>query len=283
MNKKTKDFKELTRVEARNLARERMLPEFRFVEVCGINVTVANMDVALVQTERLIASGGNHYSCFLESNLLSNCSRNKNLLKIFNEADFVFPDGISITTLAKINRVSQAHRISGPSFMLKAIEYGVGKGWRHFFYGGGEGVATDLKSILEVQFPGLEVVGTYCPPFRHLTIKEEAEVKEKIETAQPHFVWVGLGGPKQEIWMDAHLGKIDVPMMLGVGAAFDFLSGRRPWSPTVAHKCGFLWVFRMVTGGRRIFFRNIRAVTIVACMIILEFIKVRLLGRIVGR
>ena len=122
------------------------------------------------------------------------------------------------------------------------------------------------------RFPGIQIAGAYAPPFRPLTDAEEAEVKSRIETGKPHLLWIGLGGPKQEFWCAQHLGKFDVPVMLAVGAAFDFISGNRPWAPVWIRRIGMEWLYRAFTGGWRTFFRNLRCVSMVAIKLMTEYL-----------
>ena len=111
-------------------------------------------------------------------------------------------------------------------------------------------------------------MGCHSPPFRPLSEAEEAATKTLIATAKPDILWVGLGSPKQELWMAQHVGQIDVPVMLGVGAAFDFHSGVRAWAPAWVRRAGLEWAFRTFTGGWRVFRRNLGCVTILAwCLV----------------
>ncbi len=114
---------------------------------------------------------------------------------------------------------------------------------------------------LKQEIPGLQVVGIFSPPFRDLNQEEEAAVKNMIEESGANVLWVGLGAPKQEEWMFKHIQTIDIPLMLGVGAAFDFHSGRVKRAPKLFQKLGIEWFFRMLTGGKRVFFRNLKYVS----------------------
>ena len=104
-------------------------------------------------------------------------------------------------------------------------------GYRHYLYGGAPGVPKRLSDQLRERFPGIQISGTYSPPFRPLTPKEDAEAVHRINESRADIVWVGLSTPKQEYWMAAHLRRLDAPVMLGVGAAFDFLAGTRKRAP----------------------------------------------------
>jgi N-acetylglucosaminyldiphosphoundecaprenol N-acetyl-beta-D-mannosaminyltransferase len=137
-------------------------------------------------------------------------------------------------------------RYNGPIFMLDCSREGVAKGWRHFYYGGKEGVAELMANKLQAQFPGLQVVGTYCPPFRALSPEEDAQVVAMINATRPDFVWVGLGLLKQEAWVASHLGRVQAPWLVGVGAAFDYHSGAVPWAPAPMRALGLEWLFRLI-------------------------------------
>jgi len=143
--------------------------------------------------------------------------------------------------------------------MFEYCRHGLQKGRKHFFYGGAEGIAELLKAKLTEQFPNLIVAGTYCPPFRKLTDEEEEDVKRRIEESGAEMVWVGLGAPKQDIWMAEHVGKINVPLMVAVGAAFNYLTGLQSRAPLWVQKIGMEWLYRMLTQGRRVIFRNAKS------------------------
>lgn len=137
-------------------------------------------------------------------------------------------------------------RYNGPVFMLDCVEQGVERGWRHFYFGGKEGVAEQMVAAFEKRFPGSRSVGTFCPPFRPMTPEEDERLVEEINAARPDFVWVGLGLLKQEQWIAAHLGRIRCPWMVGVGAAFDYHSGAIPWAPAPLRAVGLEWLFRLI-------------------------------------
>lgn len=137
-------------------------------------------------------------------------------------------------------------RYNGPIFQLDCTREGARRGWRHFYFGGKEGVADAMASRLAEQFPNTTCVGTYCPPFRALTAEEDQAIVDMINAAKPDIVWVGLGLPKQEAWIAAHLGKIDAPWLVGVGGAFDYHSGAVPWAPRLLRRLGLEWLFRLI-------------------------------------
>jgi N-acetylglucosaminyldiphosphoundecaprenol N-acetyl-beta-D-mannosaminyltransferase len=234
------------------------------VDLGPVQVASATWAEALAHTEAQVREGGRHYFCFCEASLLSNVGGNADLARALHRADAVFPDGVALMLLARLRGKTLPERIPGPSFLLAACRHGVAHGWRHFFYGGAPGVAEALAARLREDFPGIAIAGTYSPPFRPLTEPEEKDIKHRIESSGAHLLWVCLGSPKQELWVAAQLGKIQVPLMLAVGAAFDFHSGHRPWAPAWVRSIGMEWAFRTLTGGRRTFLRNLRCVSVVA-------------------
>lgn len=204
------------------------------------------------------------FAVFFEANLLARTLKENEVRECLEKADWIFPDGVAISKLAEFSCGHPVERVSGPTFFLKACEYGQDLKWKHFFYGGTpESLEALQKNLLE-KFPGLQIAGSYAPPFRPLTEEENNAVVKQINESGADFLWVGLGGPKQEFWIQEHIGKLSVPVMLGVGAAFDFHSGSRPWAPPVFRKFGLEWLWRMFSGGRHTFFRNIHCVSVVA-------------------
>lgn len=137
-------------------------------------------------------------------------------------------------------------RFNGPILQLQCSRIGLEKGWKHFFYGGKPGVAKEMARRLSEQFPGLQICGIYEPPFRELTPEEDDEVVARINASGADIVWVGLGLLKQERWIASHLGKINVPWMVGVGAAFDYHAGAVPWAPALIRALYLEWLFRLI-------------------------------------
>jgi len=172
-------------------------------------------------------------------------------------ADITLPDGVGIIVAAHLLRYAHNGRVTGPTLMLKLCDWGRRKSYRHFFYGGTEGIAEQLAEKLSLMYPGLEIAGTYCPPFRPLSAEEDCAIIEQINSTCPDLVWVGLGAPKQEKWMADHLGKIEATAMIGVGAAFDFHSGNANWAPAWIRGFGLEWAYRLIREPKRMWRRNI--------------------------
>ena len=142
-----------------------------------------------------------------------------------------------------------------PDLLLAACERSLTTGWKHYFFGGGPGVAELLAARLTEKFSGLVVAGFDTPPFRPLTPQEDQIAVERINRSGADIVWVGLSTPKQEFWMAEHLGKVKAPVMIGVGAAFDFHAGLKKQAPCWMQRSGLEWFFRLATEPRRLWKR----------------------------
>jgi exopolysaccharide biosynthesis WecB/TagA/CpsF family protein len=196
---------------------------------------------------RSVAAADMH--CIVEA------QRDPSYKSILNATDLVVPDGMPLVWLGRRKGHILRRRVYGPDLLVAFCEEGAGLGYRHFFYGGEPGVAERLAESLKIRFPGLNVVGTCSPPFRPLSADEDAEMVEMINRAAPDVLWVGLGAPKQERWMHEHKDQVRVPVLVGVGAAFDLLSGRRRQAPRWMREHGFEWLFRLLQEPRRLWRR----------------------------
>ncbi|MCA9249236.1 MAG: WecB/TagA/CpsF family glycosyltransferase [Planctomycetales bacterium] len=169
----------------------------------------------------------------------------------------MLPDGAGVILAARILGYRDSGRVAGPTLMLELCDRGREFGWRHFFYGGADGVADELAMRLKAKFPGLEVAGTCCPPFRVLTPEEQSDNISRIDSTRPNIVWVGLGAPKQDIWMADNYRRLNGATLIGVGAAFDFHAGRVRWAPTWIRRMGCEWAYRFYQEPRRMWRRNL--------------------------
>jgi N-acetylglucosaminyldiphosphoundecaprenol N-acetyl-beta-D-mannosaminyltransferase len=165
--------------------------------------------------------------------------------KHIRDADFSLCDGVGVV-VAGWTWGHRIERFTGPNLQLMASDFGRARGWRHFYYGGKEGVPEEMARRLSERYPGLVVCGSYSPPFRELSAEEQEHVIAMINEARPDIVWVGLGLGKQERWIQRHLNRVQAPWMIGVGAAFDYHSGAVPWAPPIARAIGAEWIFRLL-------------------------------------
>lgn len=173
------------------------------------------------------------------------------------EQGLVQPDGMPLVWLGRAGG-QPVERVCGPDFMPALIERGIKEGRRHFFYGGAPGVPDALAARLSQRYPRLQVAGTISPPFRPLTHEEEDSIVTEINAARPDYVWVGLGTPKQDIWLARHRSRLNASALLAVGAAFDLMAGRRRRAPRWMQRTGTEWVYRLAMEPRRLASRYTR-------------------------
>lgn len=222
-------------------------------KICG-----ATMSEAIAGLDNIIAEREPCYVCFCDAHLNIQAIRSANVCDALGTAAYVFPDGISMTIGSRVLGEPLPQRLPGPVVMLEFLRHGIAKKYKHFLVGGEIGVADKLKEQLTAALPGLVIVGTNCPPFRMITESESVKFTREVHRAKPDVIWVALGAPKQELWMQRRYKELGAPLMLGVGAAFDFHSGTRKWAPHWIRSIGMEWLFRMFTGGKRVFFRNLK-------------------------
>jgi N-acetylglucosaminyldiphosphoundecaprenol N-acetyl-beta-D-mannosaminyltransferase len=170
-------------------------------------------------------------------------------------ADLVVADGMPLVWLGRLRGFPMKRRVYGPELMLEFCGRTVGEGVRHYFYGGAEGVPERLAARLQERFPGLQVAGALSPPFRDLTPQEAEEICARINAARPDVLWVGMSTPKQELFMHRMAPRLEVPVMVGVGAAFDFHTGRVRQAPVWMRENGLEWLWRLGMEPRRLWRR----------------------------
>lgn len=213
------------------------------------------MAQALETIDGWISQRNQQYVCVRDVHGVMESQRDEKLRQIHNQAGLITPDGMPLVWLSRLKGFQWVERVYGPDLMLAVCQQSVVKGYRHYFYGGAEGVPELLARRLREQFSGLQIGGWYSPPFRALTKEEDERVIRTINDTKPDIVWVGLSTPKQEYWMYQHLHRISAPVMVGVGAAFDFHAGLKKQAPRWMQRSGLEWFFRLITEPRRLWRR----------------------------
>jgi N-acetylglucosaminyldiphosphoundecaprenol N-acetyl-beta-D-mannosaminyltransferase len=179
----------------------------------------------------------------------------KKLVKLYNSADMVGIDSMPFLRWARLFYDKNADRLYAPDIMLETSRVAKDYGYSFFFYGGIEGAPDRIEQHLRQNFDGIRVVGKYSPPFRALTTGEDRTICNMINEAKPDIVWVGLGSPKQDIWIAEHRDKIRGSILIASGATFDFFSGRIKQAPKWVRNAGFEWLYRLSQDFRRLWIR----------------------------
>ncbi len=243
------------------------------VDIGHWQVVRASYAELLAEMDVWRTDGARHVVCFCDGNGLSQAWRDNIALRnAYVAADAVCADGIVTDLLARLYGGDKSGRLIGPKLFPAAMEYGVSRGWRHFFYGANAETLAILKKNMEERYPGVKIVGTYAPEF-----SPDPQLPPNVPTCD--FFWVGLGCPKQEKWCAKHKNDVNAAVLLPVGAVFDFFSGRVSDAPEWVHKIGCRWLWRLLTGGRRVFLRNIKCVATSMGILVLEFFKIKILRK----
>jgi N-acetylglucosaminyldiphosphoundecaprenol N-acetyl-beta-D-mannosaminyltransferase len=228
------------------------------VNILGVDVSAITMDDAVAAIDAWIDDGSPNYICITGVHGVMESRRDPALREIHNRAGLVTPDGMPLVWMSHLLGHPRVRRVYGPDLMRTMSAVSAQRGYRNYDYGGGAGTAEHLRDVLTRTYPGLQVVGTLSPPFRRLTDEEDEEIMHEIDAARPDIIWVGLSTPKQERWMAAHVGRLRAPVMIGVGAAFDFLSGEKPQAPGWMQRNGLEWLYRALSEPRRLGYRYAR-------------------------
>lgn len=226
--------------------------------VLGIGISAVSMDQAVERIADWVANRGRAVVAVAAVHSVVDAQDDPVVKTAMNRADLCVPDGMPLVWLLRRAGYHHVTRVFGPDLMLAVCERLAVRGARMFYYGGGEGVADELAREMERRFPGLKTAGTWTPPFRRLTSVEEDNVARKIDEAAPDILWVGLSSPKQEAWMAKFRPRLSVPVMLGVGAAFDYNTGRIARAPRWMQRCALEWLYRLIQEPRRLWRRYAR-------------------------
>lgn len=219
--------------------------------ILNTNINVTNMDEVLHMLDQCLEEKRGDYICVANVHTTVMAFRDEKYRKIQNESWLTIPDGKPLSLVSRKRGFTDAQRVPGPDLMVKVFEASKEKGYRHFFYGSTEQTLRMLRENIKKKYPYVDVVGMYSPPFRLLKAEEDQQIITMINETHPDFVWVGLGAPKQEIWMAEHKNKIQA-IMIGVGAAFDFEAGVVKRAPKWMQEMYLEWLHRILQDPKRL-------------------------------
>ena len=230
------------------------MEELQHCEILKTKINVTNMSDTIAYINAHLEELRGKYICVSNVHTTVMAYEDEKYREIQNSAAMALPDGAPLSNYSRRNGFKDAKRVTGPDLMLQLFMISPQRGYRHFFYGATQETIDAMKEELEKDYPDMVIAGMYSPPFRKLTDEEDREVVRIINEAQPDFVWVGLGAPKQEEWMYEHMGKVNA-VMIGVGAGFDYLAGYIKRAPVWMQKLSLEWIYRLVQDPRRLWKR----------------------------
>ena len=250
----------------------KMLKSYPTINILGMNILAMNKDKILAEIIHRIKSKKRGYICLPNVYSAVLFQKNEHFRNAMFAADFLIPDGLPLVWVSAL-KGQRIDRIRGSDVMLTLCQLSSENGLSHYFYGGEPGIPEKLAAELKKKFPRLNVLGMYSPPFHLLTPEEDKEIVRGINEAEPDILWVALGNPKQEIWMYEYRNKLNVPVMIGVGAAFDFLSGNVKQAPKWIQDSGFEWLFRLAHEPRRLWKRYLWGNTMFFILVFMDLLK----------
>ena len=226
----------------------------RKCNILGVNIAEVNMESLLHFTIEHIKELSGDYMCVSNVHTTVMAFEDESYRSVQNGAVLAIPDGGPLSSVGHKRGYDQMERTTGPSYMEEILKLSSQYGWKHFFYGSTVETTDLMIKSLKEKYPDLNIVGVYNPPFRPLTEEENKEIIKMINDSKPNFIWVGLGAPKQEIWMAEHQNKV-YGFMVGVGAAFDYLAGNISRAPEWMQKHNLEWFYRLMQDPKRLFYR----------------------------
>ncbi len=231
-----------------------VLPPLESRYLLGMRVDGTSYADAMDRVMAWAHAGESRYLCASSVNNVMEAHDESAFQEVMNGADLVTPDGMPLVWGLKLLGVGHATRTYGPTLTQMLCERAAREGVPVGFYGGAQDVLDELMDACRRRWPDLDVAYCYSPPFRALTHDEKARVAADIEASGARIIFVGLGTPKQDRWMAENIGIVHAPM-LGVGAAFDFIAGRKKQAPERLQRLGLEWLFRLMSEPRRLWRR----------------------------
>ncbi|MBA2348788.1 MAG: WecB/TagA/CpsF family glycosyltransferase [Solirubrobacterales bacterium] len=229
------------------------------VDVLGIPLAITDYARTMDWMDATIVDGGTGYVCVAATHTVMACQEDPELRAAVVESDLTVPDGQPLVWAMNALGQNLPSRVYGPELMARYCERSVGTGTKMYLYGGrNQGALVQLALNLRRRYPGVQIVGGYSPPFRELSDEEQDAIVEGINRSEADVVWVGIGVPKQEKWMAQMRPRLRTPVLIGVGAAFDFHAGLIPQAPSVVQSAGMEWAFRLSREPRRLWKRYLR-------------------------
>ncbi|WP_122639134.1 WecB/TagA/CpsF family glycosyltransferase [Romboutsia sp. Marseille-P6047] len=231
-------------------------PKLKVCNILGVNINVTNMkDTIKVITHNLEDIKGN-YICVSNVHTTVMSYEDERYRNIQNSGFMALPDGKPLSIVSQKRGFKEAERVTGPDLMEEIFKISEENGYSHYFYGSTQKTLDTLQAKLNEKYPNMKISGMYSPPFRKLTEEEDKKVIESINKVKPDFIWVGLGAPKQEIWMCKHKNKVN-GLMLGVGAGFDYHAGNISRAPKWMQNMSLEWLYRLMQDPKRLLKRYI--------------------------
>lgn len=237
-----------------NQSKEINKMELKTCNILGVNINVTNMKETVKYIKNNINYLKGNYICVSNVHTTVMAYEDEKYMRIQNSSIISLPDGKPLSIVSKKSGFKTAERVTGPDLMGEIFKISEENGYKHYFYGSTQETLNELKEKLLDKYPKLKIEGLYSPPFRKLTEDEDNKIINAINNSNADFIWVGLGAPKQELWMYNHKNKI-TGIMIGVGAGFDYYAGNIKRAPQLMQNLSLEWFYRLLQDPKRLFKR----------------------------
>ncbi|MFH1441853.1 MAG: WecB/TagA/CpsF family glycosyltransferase [Candidatus Omnitrophota bacterium] len=245
------------------------------IKILGTRVDAVQIPDIYKYIENCIAKNIHHnYIIVANVDTIMQSKYNPKMREAVNASSLSIPDGFPLLVMQRLHGNLLKKRAYGPDLMKGFLKIAQDKEYSHFFYGATQDTLFKLIKKLKTLFPKIKITGAYSPPFRPLTCDEDKRIIEMINKAAPDVLWVGIGCPKQELWMHNHKEQLNIPVMVGVGAAFDFLAETKKQAPRWIRDNGFEWLFRLITEPMRLWRRYLIASPLFISYVLLDMFSV---------
>lgn len=226
--------------------------------VLGVEIDAFNLEQVLARIAHALEVRRKGYVCLVGVHGVMECQRDPAVAKAIANAELTVPDGMPTVWMGRHQGHTDMQRIAGPDLMLEVLSRDEFRGRTHFLFGGKEGIAAELRDKLMLRYPELKIAGTYTPPFGPMSPEQDEEFRTMIKRTQPDIIWVGISTPRQEFFMAQYLPLLDTTLMFGVGAAFDFHTGRITDCADWIKRAGLQWLHRLLQDPKHLWKRYMR-------------------------
>jgi len=250
------------------------------VHILGIKIHRVSLNDAIELIEKFISGDGKHQVCVPNVWTTVLMQKDEEFKEIHNNSSLAIPDGTPLVWVSRLYGKPIPERVPGPDLFKEFTKVSTKKGYKLFFLGSTKNALKEITLKLKEKYPSLKIVGTYSPPFmKEFSEEENQKMIEMINKAEPDVLWVSLTAPKQEKWIGKHLSQLNVPVSIGVGAAFDFVAGKVKRAPKWMQKIGLEWFHRLIQEPTRLWKRYLIGNTVFIWLVINELIKIKILKK----
>jgi len=227
-------------------------------DVLGVKVDAIDIDRALAHISSVLQGNRKGYVCLAGVHGVMEAQNSRDVFDAYIQSEMTLPDGMPLVWVGHKQGHSSMQRVTGPDLMREVFRRKEFAAVTHYLYGGQPGVVEELRDTLKAQFPWIRIVGTYTPPFRDLSSSEEEQFIAAIHELKPDMIWIGISCPRQEVFMARYLPLLQTHLMFGVGAAFDYHTGRIRDCAEWIKRAGLQWMHRLMQDPRRLWKRYLR-------------------------